>query len=143
MAGQQDATSALLCIPSRFITRSHSTIRHAPRRPPTANHLHPSPPTTKMRLTSLYVAIVVASLRAIGSAADATTSENKIPPATVASLHLSETRSLRAGEKSGRNDLGEERGGFLSWITGCFKGASKIKAKPPKSILSGRHDETI
>uniref|UniRef100_A0AAV1TB40 RxLR effector protein n=1 Tax=Peronospora matthiolae TaxID=2874970 RepID=A0AAV1TB40_9STRA len=69
-----------------------------------------------MRITSVYVAIVAASLHASGSAVSTTTNvgasafENKTPAAIAPSLRTSEGRSLRTDEKRGQSDLGEERG---------------------------------
>nr|BAP68777.1 RxLR effector candidate protein [Hyaloperonospora arabidopsidis Emoy2] len=69
-----------------------------------------------MRITSVYAAIVAASLHAIGSAVStatnvgATVLENKTPAAIAPSLRTSEGRSLWTEEKRGQSDLEEERG---------------------------------
>ena len=67
-----------------------------------------------MRLTSLYVSIVAASLHASGSAVStskivvAAMSENKTPPAIVSSLRTNEERNVHADVK---HDLGGARSG--------------------------------
>nr|BAP68780.1 RxLR effector candidate protein [Hyaloperonospora arabidopsidis Emoy2] len=93
-----------------------------------------------MRVTGLFVAIAVASLRASGATPSTTTDsisalpEEKNPAATLPSVRVNEGQNAGDEEKRGRNDKVEERGVF-SWITRCFSGGKQVA--PPIKFRIG------
>ncbi|CAI5731713.1 unnamed protein product [Hyaloperonospora brassicae] len=97
-----------------------------------------------MRLTGLYVAIVMASLHANGSAAstskdvDAALSENKATSMSVSSPRANEKRSLRAEEKRNLDGLDEDRtlpGPFAESLGSSITRASKAPSEATLRFL--------